>query len=165
MKDIISELGALAMGSRLKRMSDTVMRGGAEIYRSNNIDFEPKWFPLFYLLSKEERELGIMEIAEKLNISHPAVIQLAKELEKQGWILSKKSKKDARKRFLQLTPKGRDFLPQLQAIWTDIRALNEQIINSQATNLLRALEEIEQVYAAKSYAERMNDFQKSKTKQ
>ena len=165
MQDVISELGALAMGSRLKRMSDAIMRGGAEVYRSNNIDFEPKCFPLFYLLSKEEAELGIMDIAERLNVSHPAVIQLAKELEKRGWISSKKSKKDARKRFLQLTKKGRDFLPQLQAIWADIRALNEQLINNQTTNLLRALEEMEHVYASKSYAQRMDEFQKSKTEQ
>ena len=86
MQDVFSKLGPLIIASRLKRMSDYIMRAGAEFYRSNGIEFEPKWFPLYYLLS-QEKELGIMDIAQKLNISHPAVIQLGKELEKNGWVI------------------------------------------------------------------------------
>ena len=93
MQDVFSKLGPLIIGSRLKRMSDYIMRAGAEFYNSNGVDFEPKWFPLYYLLS-HEKELGIMDIAQKLNISHPAVIQLAKELEKKGWVTSTKSKEE-----------------------------------------------------------------------
>jgi len=93
--DLITELGALAFGSRLKRMSETIMRGGEEVYRFYGVDFEPKWFPLFYYLA-QKGEAGIMEIAENLNVTHPAVIQIAKELEKKGLIISKKSAEDAR---------------------------------------------------------------------
>jgi DNA-binding MarR family transcriptional regulator len=163
MQDFFSELGSLAIASRLKRMSDYIMRAGAEIYRSNGIEFEPKWFPLYYLLSKED-ELGIMDIAERLKVSHPAIIQVAKELEKKGWINSKKSKEDARKRLLKLTKKGLVFLPQLQAIWFDIGAVNEQIINSQSTNLLKALEEMEVFFTKKPYNERMNEYRQKTNK-
>jgi DNA-binding MarR family transcriptional regulator len=163
MQDVFSKLGPLIIASRLKRLSDYIMRAGAEFYRSNGIEFEPKWFPLYYLLS-QEKELGIMDIAQKLNISHPAVIQLAKELEKKGWITSTKSKEDARKRLLKLSKKGLSFLPQLELIWADIRAVNGQVVDAQATNILRALEEIETFFASKSYTERMKAFQESKAK-
>lgn len=163
MQDVFSKLGPLIIGSRMKRMSDYIMRAGAEFYHSNGIEFEPKWFPLYYLLS-QEKELGIMDIAQKLNISHPAVIQLAKELEKKGWITSTKSKEDARKRLLKLSKKGLSMLPQLQLIWDDIREVNRQVVESQPTNILNALEEMEAFFASKSYTERMKDFQESKKK-
>lgn len=162
MQDIFSELGPLIIASRLKRMSDYIMRAGADFYRSNGIEFEPKWFPLYYLLSKEEEELGIMEIAQKLNISHPAVIQLAKELEKKGWISSTKSKTDARKRLLKLSKKGLVLLPKLQAVWNDIREVNRQVVDDQSLNILSALGEMEAYFVSKSYTDRMNEFQELK---
>lgn len=164
MQDIFSKLGPLIIASRLKRMSDYIMRAGADFYRSNGIEFEPKWFPLYYLLSKEEEELGIMEIAQKLNISHPAVIQLAKELEKKGWISSTKSKTDARKRLLKLSKKGLVLLPKLQVVWDDIREVNRQVVDAQSLNILTALGEMEAYFASKSYTDRMNEFQELKQK-
>ena len=161
MQDVFSKLGPLIIASRLKRMSDYIMRAGEEFYRSNGIEFEPKWFPLYYLLS-QETTLGIMDIAQKLNVSHPAVIQLAKELEKKGWIISTKSKDDARKRLLKLSKKGLNLLPQLQLIWDDIKEVNRQAVEAQSTNILTALEEMEAFFASKTYNERMKTFQESK---
>ncbi len=161
MQDVFSKLGPLIFASRMKRMSDYIMRAGEEFYRSNGIEFEPKWFPLYYLLS-QEKELGIMDIAQKLNISHPAVIQLGKELEKNGWVVSTKSKEDARKRLLKLSKKGLNLLPKLQLIWDDIREVNRQVVDDQPTNILQALAEIEAYFEQKSYTERMKEFQESK---
>ena len=163
MQDVFSKLGPLIIASRMKRMSDYIMRAGEEFYRSNGIEFEPKWFPLYYLLS-QEKALGIMDIAQKLNISHPAVIQLGKELEKNGWVISTKSKEDARKRLLKLSKKGQNLLPKLQLIWDDIREVNRQAVDSQPTNVLQALAEMEAYFEQKPYTERMKEFQESKKK-
>ncbi|MES2520552.1 MAG: MarR family transcriptional regulator [Bacteroidota bacterium] len=157
--DLISELGALAFGSRMKRMSETIMRGGEDIYRFYGVDFQPKWFPLFYYLS-QKGEAGIMEIAEGLNISHPAVIQTAKELEKKGFIISKKSTDDARKRNLKISKKGKNLLPQLQKIWEEIKNMNANIIETREHNILEALKEIEDAWSEKSYLERFKEFHK-----
>ena len=51
--DLIKQLGSLAFASRLKRISDRMMADGGRIYASQNISFEPRWFPIFYLLSEE----------------------------------------------------------------------------------------------------------------
>ncbi|WP_052354094.1 MarR family winged helix-turn-helix transcriptional regulator [Flectobacillus major] len=148
--DLISELGPLAIGSRMKRLADMVFKKAVEVYKSHGIDFEPKWFPLFYLLAQKE-SLGIMEAADFLKISHPAVIQFAKELEKKGWVASEKSPDDARKRILKLTEKGWAFLPQLQEIWANIRAVNQQLIEKEQHNLLIALEAFEQYFLEDGY--------------
>ena len=50
--DVLGELGALAFGTRLKRLSDRVMQDGAKMYRATGIAFEPKWFPVYYYLNE-----------------------------------------------------------------------------------------------------------------
>jgi len=62
--DVLGELGALAFGTRLKRLSDRVMHDGAKMYRATGIAFEPKWFPVYYYLS-EMGPRSIMDIANK----------------------------------------------------------------------------------------------------
>jgi DNA-binding MarR family transcriptional regulator len=156
MTDLLSDLGALALASRLKRMGDTIINGGIQIYRHYGYDFEPKWFPIYYFLSVNT-EVGIMEIAENLKISHPAVIQLAKELEKSGLIVSKKSKLDARKRLLKLSKKGLAILPELQKIWSEIKQVNTGIIEAQENNLLNALSELERNWSLEYF---MAEFKK-----
>jgi hypothetical protein len=65
---------------------------------------------------------------------------------------------------LKLSKKGISLLPQLQLIWDDIHEVNRQVVESQSTNVLHALEEMEAFFASKSYTERMKDFQESKKK-
>ena len=148
--DIISDLGALAIGSRLIRLSDRMMRNVTDIYAKSGIDFQPKWFPLFYVLTKEKSK-GITEMAEILHISHPAVIQLAKEMEKEGWIISEKAEHDARKRMLKLTDKAKNTLQHLEEIWRALRKTNEKILFSRQNLLLAALEEVESFYLEDNY--------------
>lgn len=97
------------------------------------------------LLSQKE-SIGVMEASEHLNISHPAVIQFVKELEKKGWVMSEKSPEDARKRILKLTEKGWAFLPQLQEIWDNIKTVNQQLISKEAHDLMRSVEAFEQYF-------------------
>jgi DNA-binding MarR family transcriptional regulator len=154
--DLLSSLGALAIAARMKRISESIMRSGAEVYRYYGIDFQPKWFPLYYYLSVKG-ESGIMEIAEGLNVTHPAIIQIAKELEKKGLITSKKSKEDARKRNLKLSKKGSELLPMMQNIWEEIKKVNTKILDSQENSLLKALDELEINWVEKEY---LNNFTK-----
>ncbi len=157
--DIIADLGTLAFASRLKRLSDLGMQSTLDIYKFYDIDFEPRFFPLFYYLS-QKGEASIMEIADVLKVTHPGVIQIAKELEKKGLIISKKSAEDARKRNLKISKKGKNLLSILQKIWAEIRAMNDEIIESREHNIMTAIKEIEDAWAEKSYLERFKEFYK-----
>lgn len=157
--DIIADLGTLAFASRLKRLSDLGMQSTLDIYKFYNIDFEPRFFPLFYYLS-QKGEANIMEIADILKVTHPGVIQIAKELEKKGLIISKKSAEDARKRNLRISKKGKNLLTTLQKIWAEIRAMNDEIIESREHNIMVAIKEIEDAWSEKSYLNRFKEFHK-----
>lgn len=159
--DIIEELGTLAIASRMKRLAELIFKQAVNVYKSHNIDFEPKWFPLFYLLSQKEN-IGIMEAAEYLHISHPAVIQFAKELEKKGWVSAEKSPDDARRRILCLTEKGKAFLPQLQEVWHNIKTVNEQLIAQEPHNLMVSIAAFEQYFMADDYMKHYQAYLNSK---
>ena len=144
--DLFNHLGELALGSRLKRLSDQIMRDGSKIYQANNIEFEPKWFPVFYLLSQEAPK-GVTEMAQELGVSHAAVSQVVRELLNKKLITGVKDRQDGRKRLLSLSQKGADLLPKIGEIWDDIAlAFHEMIIGHQS-NIIDSLREIEQSFA------------------
>lgn len=140
--NIIDEIGILAISTRLQRLSEQLRKDGALIYKSFDIDFEPKWFPVIYTLYVKEM-LSVVEIANEIGYSHPSTISLLKELEKQKMISSKKDKQDERKRLIVLTAKGKELVVKMQPVWKIMKnALNE--ITDNQNNLLKAIDETEQ---------------------
>ena len=154
--NIIDEIGILAISTRLQRLSEQLRKDGALIYKSFDIDFEPKWFPVIYTLHIKEM-LSVVEIASEIGYSHPSTISLLKELEKQKIISSKKDKLDERKRLIVLTAKGKELVVKMQPVWTVMRnALNE--ITDNQNNLLRAIEETEQRLATQGFFQRISEL-------
>src|SRR5919198_1186356 len=157
--DIISKLGPLAIGARMRRLTDMFARDVAVIYKEHHLDFEAKYFVLFYLIAdRGEEGVGIMEIADELSLTHPAIIHLAKELEKKGYIQSVKSSTDGRKRLLRISKKGKAALPEFKKVWDKIEKLNMQLMQEQENNLLKALEEMEALLEEKSYYKRFKNM-------
>ena len=156
-QNIIDELGELAIGARLRRMNDIFSKDVSRIYKDNGLDFETKHFILFYLIS-QRNGIGIMEIADELSLTHPAIINLAKELEKKGFIESEKSPGDARRRLLKLSRKGKRSLPAFQQVWKKIEKLNKQLMKAQQHHLLKAIEEMEKMLEDLSYYKRFQNF-------
>ncbi len=150
----IEKLAELALASRLRRLSDVFMQDTERIYRNLNLEFEPKWFPVFYLLS-EKSPLSIMAISEELGVSHPGVIQIIKELEKSGLVFSEKDASDNRKRMVAVSEKGLEMLPRLQLVWKAIVDTNLKTLQSQTHNLLYAIEEMEELLEEKNQYQRI----------
>jgi len=155
--NIISKLGALAIGARMRRLTDMFARDVAIIYKEHHLDFEAKYFVLFYLIS-QRNGIGIMEIADELSLTHPGIIHLAKELEKKGYIESVKSPIDSRKRLLSLSKKGKAALPEFKKVWDKIHKLNNQLMQKQQNNLLKAIAEMETLLEEKSYYKRFKNM-------
>lgn len=159
--DAVKQLGELALGSRLKRLSDEIMKDGKKIYAANKIDFEPKWFPAYYAISQSDK-MTVTDIADTIGFKHPSVSQLVKELEQKGLIESHPNQNDARKRNLKLSKKGKELLPGIQSIWSDIsNALNE-MISHHTHNILCAIEQCEDDFEQVSMLERVQTHIKAR---
>jgi DNA-binding MarR family transcriptional regulator/predicted GNAT family N-acyltransferase len=154
--DFISELGQLALASRLRRLSDRLMGDVASIYKAQNIDFEARWFPIFYLLSRNS-SLSILDIAKSLSITHPAVNQIAADIIEKGLISSLEDKDDKRKRLLQLTEKGKLLIPALERIWSDIGAAVDEIVQESGYDVIDCIQKLESSITKKSIFSRYTD--------
>ena len=159
-KDLIKELQELALGTRLKRLSDTLMGDVGKIYKEQQLDFEPRWFTMLYLLSKE-KSLSIIAIADNLKLSHPAVVQFADQMQKHKLVHAKKDKKDARKRMLELSPKGKEIFEKLQPILLQVEKSTHEWVQSTGIDVLFAIDKLEKQLEKKSMYDRVKEGLKS----
>lgn len=153
--DIVKELGILAFGSRLKRFTERLMRDVSRIYREQDIDFEARWFPVFYLL-KLESDMAITEIAATLGMTHPAINQIAGEMSRDGLIISVKDKSDERRRLLSLSARGRAMVPALELLWQDISDATNEILEEGDAGFLESVDRMENALDQKELYDRIS---------
>src|SRR5689334_7961234 len=110
--EFFNQVGKKALGSRLRRLSESITEDAAGIYQLYNVDLQPKWFPVFYVLSGGE-EKTITAIAEEIGHSHPSVSKIIAEMVKKGLVGEKKDRKDGRKNLVSLTRKGRELTTKI----------------------------------------------------
>lgn len=154
--DFMADMAELALASRLRRLSDTYWQGVTATYRQFGVDFDVRWATIFVLIARQG-PVAVMEIADRLGISHPAVIQVINELEKRELVVSAKSEKDGRKRLLTLSEAGQSMLPQLQPLWNAFVVVNREMMACQTHNLLLSLSEMEAQLAQRSFYDRVQD--------
>ncbi|WPZ12041.1 MarR family winged helix-turn-helix transcriptional regulator [Roseivirga spongicola] len=152
-RNIINELGSLALATRLKNLSDRLAKDVAQIYKESDFDFEPRWFAVFYSL-KDGNELAVMELSSMLQQSHPAVNQVANVLVKKGLVVERKDKLDQRKRLLKLSKKGLQLAADMEPLWVKIKEANDQLLK-ESKNILASLEAVENALDKKSIKERL----------
>jgi DNA-binding MarR family transcriptional regulator len=154
--DFMAEMAELALASRLRRLSDVYWQGVTATYRQSGVDFDVRWATIFVLIARQG-PVAVMEIAGRLGITHPAVIQVINELEKHNLITSAKSEQDGRKRLLTLSETGQAMLPKLQPLWDAFIAVNQEMLGNQMHNLLASLQEMEDQLAERSFYDRIQD--------
>ncbi|MFC2106783.1 GNAT family N-acetyltransferase [Bacteroidota bacterium] len=151
----IRELEMMAFGSRMKNFTDTLMRDVASIYKDLNVNFEPRWFTFFMLLCKRDDEIPVTKIAEELNQSHPAVIQVVGKLEKIGMIKTRTDEVDHRKRLVSLTTEGKELAEKMSETWEEIRKATEDYIFEVEPDFLKIIERLEDSYQKESLYSRI----------
>jgi predicted GNAT family N-acyltransferase/DNA-binding MarR family transcriptional regulator len=148
----IDESGILAISTRLQRISDRLRKDGLQIYKENNIEFEPKWFPVIYTLL-EKKCLSIGALASEIGYAHPSTISLLKELEKEKLIISVKDKNDDRKRLIRLTPKAEELIEKMKPVWKIMIAAATELTDT-TNNIMLAINEVEIAFNKKSFLDR-----------
>lgn len=153
---MIRKLGWLAVASRLKRLGDCLIQDVRLVYHEAGQAFEPRWFLVFYQLSQAS-PMSITAIAESVGISHPAVNQLAAEMESAGLLTSGPDARDGRKRCLALTPRGQQVAESLQSVWRDIETATREMIEGAGIDLPEVLAAIESAMEKKGLRARIQE--------
>jgi len=151
--------GKMALGSRLRRLSELVTDQAAEVYSLYKVDIQPKWFPVFYVLSSGG-EKTISQIAQEIGHSHPSVSTIVKEMEKRGVLTKGDNNSDKRENYVKLTEKGFQINDRIQAQYQDVEAAIENAIAGTQNDIWSAIEEWEFLLAEKSLLKRVADEKK-----
>jgi DNA-binding MarR family transcriptional regulator/N-acetylglutamate synthase-like GNAT family acetyltransferase len=162
--DFYSRTGKMALGSRLRRLSERLAEDAAKIYALYNVALDPKWFPVFYVLSKQE-SASITEIAQMIGHSHPSVSQIVKEMGKRGLITTEKASQDARISVVKLSDSGRQLIPRIEKQYIDVTQAIEALLSETQHDLWSAIEEVEFLLNHQGIFERVQAARKERERQ
>lgn len=145
--NLYQSLGYLVLGSRLRRLSEAFLAEINRVYQNEGIDFDASWFPVFYLLSKNDA-LSIKELSEQIEVSHPAASQLITNLKNRGLVTSATCADDGRRQLVTLTDSGRALLKQILPVWDAIGQAMVQLVDNDAISkqLLPAITAVENTF-------------------
>ena len=154
--DFFNKTGKLAIGSRLRMLTDKITDDASLIYKLYGVDLKAKWFPVFFVLMHSETKT-ITEIAKEIGHSHPSVSNIIKEMVAKKLVKEAKDKSDGRRNVVALTSKGKKMSDILIEQCIDVEAAIEQISNQSRNDLWRAIEEWEYLLAEKTLFERVKE--------
>lgn len=152
--DQLKYLGELAFASRLKRLSEQLMKDVSRIYTELDYGFEARWFAALKTLDKTPGR-SVTELAEDLGLTHAAINQIAKEMSDAGLLLSSKDKKDERRRRLKLSRKGKNLSKKLKPVWDEVAMATMELIKDTGGDWLDNLDKIEQALDKRGMYERL----------
>ena len=98
--------GKLAIGSRLRMLTDKITVDAAAIYKMFGVDLKPKWFSFIFIIITWEAKT-ITSIAKEIGHSHPSVSNIIKEMVAKGLVKETKDKSDRRRNMVIHSAKGK----------------------------------------------------------
>lgn len=150
MQDLFDKTGVMAIGTRLRMLSEKMIKESERLYSLYNVDLKPKWFPVIFLIRETNEPITITQIAKLIGHSHVSVVKTVKELSKAELISEIKDVNDGRKTNITLSKKGEDVTKGLDDQIRDITVAMEKMMNQSKHNLWLALEEFEELFEEKS---------------
>lgn len=157
--DFFTKTGKMAIGSRLRLLTAKVTEDATKIYELYDVDFSPKWFPVFFVLY-QDGEKTITEIAEEIGHSQPSVTKIIKEMAVAGLVENNLSSKDKRRNVVGLTEKGALLSEKIKVQGGDIDLAIDSIIEEATYNLWEAIAEWEFLLEQKSLFKRVQEQKK-----
>lgn len=159
--DFFDQTGKLAIGSRLRMLTDTVTADAASIYKMFGMDFKPKWFPVFFVLS-HGRAMAITSIAREIGHSHPSVSRIIKEMLLKGLVEEARDESDGRRNMVMLTESGKKMSASFREQCVDVTAAIERIAHQTRNDLWDAIGEWEALLSERSLLQRVKDEKRAR---
>ncbi|GAB3035720.1 MarR family winged helix-turn-helix transcriptional regulator [Bowmanella dokdonensis] len=152
-EDFLDELAELALGSRLKRLAERMLADASAIYAAYGADLQPRWFTLLALLY-HKGEVSVVEAAEYLGLSQPAISQFCTQLSARKLVRQTPCKKDSRRRLITLTQQGRSQVEAIQPMWQAVREAARELCEQGGNDFYQSLRQCEQAFGQKSLYQR-----------
>lgn len=148
----LETLGKLALGSRLKALSDHFYGAADEVYQTLGARIESRWLPVLRYLW-DVGPSSVTEVAHAIGQTHSAVSQLTDKLLRAGMVRRRRDPADGRRTVLVLTDKAHASLAELGPIWCAVRRGVSASLDEHATQLLEAIAACERALRERPVAE------------
>jgi N-acetylglutamate synthase-like GNAT family acetyltransferase len=162
--EFYSLAGRMALGSRLRRLADTLTVDAERLYQLYGVEIDPRWFPVFYMLTNK-KSAAITELAEDIGQTHPAVSQVVREMIKSKVVVANKCPEDARVNRVSLTARGQAISKHLTPQCADVTIAVNEIFEMAGTDLWAELDAVEYELSQKSLYERVSEVRKKRESQ
>jgi DNA-binding MarR family transcriptional regulator len=154
MHDIVKELGFLTLGTRFKRIGESLQAQAQTLLASNGMDMPAAHHPLLAALDRLG-PLGVGELSQAVGVSQPVVSRSLLGLEASGLVESAPVATDRRVRRIRLSRKGRDLVRRAKsAVWPLIDAAVAQACRPLKGSLLDQLSALEAALEQASLSQR-----------
>lgn len=157
--EFFTRTGKMAIGSRLRLLTARLGDEAAQIHEAYGVEFSPKWFPVFFLLT-EDGGGAITDMAKAIGHSAASVSKLVNEMTKAGLVEGLPGQPDKRRNVVTLTAKGHDLSEKLRLQWADVDAAVQGIMNEANHDLWAAIEEWEHLLESRSLLRRVQEERK-----
>ncbi len=124
---MIQNFSYLFLGSKLKQFGEKISSQINKILKDYEISFEPRSLWLINILYNDS-PVSINSLAEVLNMTHPAIVQMINKLRKEEIVEAEKSEDDKRVTLVKLTTKGADEFERILPLLQDIESVIQSYI-------------------------------------
>ncbi|MBR1882549.1 MAG: MarR family transcriptional regulator [Muribaculaceae bacterium] len=152
--DFFKRTGKMALGSRLRLLTERVNEEAKSIYELYGVEIKPKWFPVYFLLAHGEK-MAITEIASQIGQTHVSVLAIAKEMHKAGLLWLSKDENDRRRTIARLSPRGLSYTDKLELQCLDVASAMDEVTQQMQNDLWKAIAEIERILDERSLLQRV----------
>ena len=146
-EDVVRELGHLSLGTRLKRLGETLQAQTQAVLAEHGFEQPAAHFPLIAALDRLG-SLSVGDLSQAVGVSQPVVTRSLRGLEHDGIVQSATCIEDRRVRHVGLSPKGRSLVQVAQVeAWPAIAAAVAQACAGLSGDLLAQLTGLEEALA------------------
>ena len=152
--DLIAGLGHLALGTRLKRIGETLQAGVGEALAARRIAVQPAHIPVLVAL-RQSGGMTVGELAVLLGQSQPGISRGLRELADRNLIRLSPGR-DRRVRTARLTEGGESLMDEIETIiFPRVRAAAEALCAGLDGGLLKQLGELDHRLARQPFGQRI----------
>lgn len=145
MSDLLQDLGATFLGSRLKRLGERMQAGAAKVALDAGLPVQPAHMPL--LAALDGQSLNIGQLVQVVGISQPGITRGIGQLAELGLVQSEQGD-DGRQRSISLTPAGNAVLARAKLyVWPQIEEAVNALFGGQPDGFIRQIADIEAALA------------------
>lgn len=156
-RDILAEMGHLALGSRLKRLAERMQADATRVFAERGLPIQGTHFPLLAALITYG-PLSVSEAVEAVGISQPAVTRIHNALQKLGLTTVSPVEGDSRQKQIRLTPQGEALVGSLKRdLWPHVRRAAQTLCDGPDTDFLSQIGRVEDALQARSLYDRICD--------